>query len=466
MTGDWRRSLAVGAGRLTGTAVRALHRGGGTTLPGDIARALDPMILRKLAAQARRGTVLITGTNGKTTTAALVRAAAAAHGWRVVGNPSGANLIYGLTAAAVQAAQLDGLVEVDWFVFEVDELTLPRAVAELQPRVLTLLNLYRDQLDRSFELEQIAQRLATGVGDLPAGARCLANADDPLVALAASAAAQPAHFSITDPRVGRDHLPPGADTRACPRCGDALVYDRVIYAHCGRYHCPACGLAPPGAEFRATEVDAAGLSSLGLTVEEAEGPVTLRSRFGGLYNAPNLLAAYATARLMGVPAQTAASALAATDAPFGRQEVVEIGGRRIRLLLAKNPAGFDEALRAATDGGPTPALALGLNDRIADGRDVSWIWDVDFEHLSRRPQDGPIVVTGSRAADLMLRLKYAGVPASRLERVDPPAAALHRLAALTPAGVISPALLTYTAVLDWHRALTREGLVSPYWRVA
>ncbi|HUY61667.1 MAG TPA: DUF1727 domain-containing protein, partial [Candidatus Dormibacteraeota bacterium] len=288
--------------------------------------------------------------------------------------------------------------------------------------------------------------------------------DDPLVALAASAAARPAHFSITDPHLGRDHLPPGADTRACPRCGDALQYERVVYAHCGRYHCPACGLAPPTADFRATVVDAPGLAPLGLTVADAEGSVTLRARFGGLYNAPNLLAAYATARLMGVPAQTAAAAMATTGAPFGRQEAVTVDGRQIRLLLAKNPAGFDEALRAATGAGPTPALALGLNDRIADGRDVSWIWDVDFEHLGRRPQDGPIVVTGTRAGDLMVRLKYAGVPAARLERIDPPGAALHRLAALTPAGATAPALLTYTAVLDWHRVLAREGLVHPYWR--
>ncbi len=460
----WRLCCAVAAGRLAGSASRALGRGGGTTVPGDVARAIDPSVLARLGREARVGTVLVSGTNGKTTTTALVRAAARAAGWSVVANPSGANLVFGLTAAAVQATRPRGRLDADWLVFEVDELSLPQAVAELQPRCLTLLNVYRDQLDRSFELVQVSARLRRAVEALPPGAVCVANADDPVVAALAEGAGDVRFFGLDDRSVSRPDLAPAADARLCPRCGVELLFQAVLYAHCGHYTCPGCGLARPRPAWAAERVTARGLAPVSFTAR-AEGAATaITSPIGGLFTVANTLAAFATARVMGVPADHAAAAIALAPAAFGRGERVELEGAAVRLLLAKNPAGMEEALRAALDDRPM-AIALGLNDGVADGRDVSWIWDVDLEPLAAPGGPALVVVSGTRARDLLLRLKYAGVAPDRLRVAEAPATALDALLAAgrEGGGGDTPALLTYTAALAWYQELTRRGAVGRYW---
>jgi len=459
-----RLRAAVAAGRLTGALSRWLGRGGGTTLPGDIARAIDPGVLTALAAQARRGTVLVSGTNGKTTTCSLVRAAARASGWRVVANPSGANLVFGLTAAAVQASTPSGRLAADWLVFEVDELSLPRAVAELGPRCVTLLNVYRDQLDRAFEVDQVAERLGQALAGLPAGAVCVANSDDPVVAGLAAGARDVRFFGIDDAGIGRRELAVAADARRCPRCAAALDFSAVLYAHCGHYACPACGFARPQPTWAAEAVTVEGLESVRCTVRGEGERTRIAVPVGGVFTVANALAAFATLRVMGVAPATIAETFAASSPAFGRGERVELEGATIRLLLAKNPAGLDEALRAAVAGSP-PALALGLNDGIADGRDVSWIWDADLEPLLAPGAPQRLVVSGTRAADLVLRLKYAGVALERVVVAESPAAALDACLAAGRAagGTAVPALLTYTAALGWYAELTRRGAVAPYW---
>ena len=458
----WRLRAAVTAGRLTGAASRSLGQGGGTTLPGDVARAIDPGVLSALARQARHGTVLVSGTNGKTTTTALVRAAARASGRTVVANPSGANLVFGLTAAAVQAAPPSGKLVADWLVFEVDELSLPQAVDELQPRCLTLLNLYRDQLDRSFELHQVAARLQRAVEHLPAGAVCIANADDPALAALAAGAREVRFFGIDDHALARDRLAAGADARLCPRCGAVLHFRAVLYAHCGTYHCPGCGWARPHPDWAAEGVRLAGLESVRFSIHAAGAVTAITLPLGGMFSVANGLAAFATCEVMGVPTSTTVRALAAAVPAFGRGERIELEGGAVRLLLAKNPAGMDEALLAAVAERPA-AIALGLNDGIADGRDVSWIWDADLSPLLGAAAPQVVVVTGTRAADLCLRLKYAGLPPERIRLAETPAAALDALLAAGRGAGAAPALLTYTAALGWYAELTRRGAVSPYW---
>jgi len=464
---DLRLAAAVGLGRAVGAASRGLGLGGGTTLPGDIARAIDPLVLAKLTASVRLGTVLVTGTNGKTSTAAMLRAIAGAAGWRVGGNPSGSNLVFGLTAAALATANPWGKLALDWMILEVDELSAPRAVAEIRPRGLVVLNAYRDQLDRAFEVEQIADRLRTAIDRLPPGSFWVGNADDPRVALMGSEAGgrvQRAQilFGLDDPAAAHANLPVVADARVCPRCRGELDFSAVYYAHCGEYTCPNCGFSRPEPDFKATEIHLSGLDSVQLRMVDPRAVKTqLSVGLGGLVNVANVAAAFATASAMGATAAQISSALASFQPAFGRSQVADWKGARVRLMLAKNPAGLGENLASLAVLDHSPVIAIALNDGIADGRDISWIWDVDLERLAEG-RELTVVASGTRSHELVLRLVYAGFDRARIRICPEPRAALDALAALAGPGVAAPALLTYTAMLSWQRLLVDSGASQPF----
>ena len=460
---DPRMRLAILGGKVTARASRSLRMGGGTTLPGDVARAIDPGVLRKLGASPRRGIVLVTGTNGKTTTSALLRQIAATAGWRVGGNQSGSNLIYGLTAAAIAQADLRGRMELDWLVLEVDELSAVAATRELRPQILVVLNAFRDQLDRSFEVDQVAAHLGEAVATVPATAVAVLNSDDPRIAALADPP-KALHFGIEDRGADRGGLPESADRPVCPRCGGSLQFSAVYYGQCGDYSCPACGWSRPAPSLRVTRVLTAGLDHVELTLEgQGGGAGPLEVPLAGAHNAANVAAATLAALTMGATWDQIGRGLKAFRPAFGRSQVVRWGRGQVRLLLAKNPAGMQASLEAVLGGDSGPVLGLALNDGIADGTDISWIWDVEFERLAA---DGPrwIVVSGRRAAELGLRLRYAGLDGSRLLIRPAPAEALDELAERAAPGMPAPALLTYTAMLAWHRAVVGTGEAEPFWR--
>ena len=422
-----RRTLAVLAGKATGALSRASGRGGGTTFPGDVARAIDPSVLRRLTAELTGGAVLVTGTNGKTTTSRLIASLLEGRGARVVANRSGANLIYGATAAAVTGAGLDGRLRADWGVFEIDEATLPIAVQEIHPTAVLVGNLFRDQLDRYGELELLAQTIQRALERLPEGSHAVLNADDPRVGeIGLNLARPPVWYGLEDPRVAAAGLPHAADARTCPRCGTSLRFDVVYYGHEGVYACPNGDFARPEPNLTAQNVELDGLDVVRLVVAGTALEVPL----GGLYNAYNVLAAFAVGGVLGLEPGYMAERLRTAAAAFGRQERFERGGRRFTLMLAKNPTGFNEILRESERANGRHFL-IGLNDRIADGRDVSWIWDVDFELLAGRAE--VIIPTGVRAFDLAVRLKYADLTTAQPPEPDL-SAAVGRLIDATPAG--------------------------------
>jgi UDP-N-acetylmuramyl tripeptide synthase len=451
-----RRTAAVWAGKATGAISRLSRRGGGTTLPGDVARAIDPTVLRKLTSDLTQGSIVVTGTNGKTTTSRLIATMLEGVGKRVVANRSGANLIFGATAAALRSAGADGRLRADWGVFEIDEASLPRAVDEIQPKVAIVLNLFRDQLDRYGELEKIAKTIEVALGRLPEGARAVLNADDPRVGeIGLGLARAPLWFGIEDPRVATRKLPHAADARTCPRCGASLNFSAVYLGHDGLYSCPNGDFARPAPDLAARDIALNGFDTLGMTIESTRVELAV----GGLYNCYNALAAFAAGEVLGLDRDFMAERLHAFRAAFGRQERLEFRGRHLVLVLSKNPAGFNETLRTAVDMAHGLYFLLGLNDRKADGTDVSWIWDVDFEQL--RGKAATVVPGGSRAEDLAVRLKYAGVDAS-LPQNDP-GKALDQLVALIPEGATAYILCTYTAMLDIRAELVRRGWAKPYW---
>ena len=451
-----RLTAAVWAGKATGVLSRITRLGGGTTLPGDVARAIDPDVLRKLSHDLEQGSVVITGTNGKTTTARLISWMLEGAGQSVVSNRAGANLIYGATAAALDRAGANGRLQADWGVFEIDEASLERAVEEIQPRVAIVLNLFRDQLDRYGELETIAKRIEAALKRLPAASRAVLNADDPRVAeIGMNLERRPLWFGLDDPAVAADNLPHAADARTCPRCGASLIFDAVYVGHDGAYRCPNGDFARPSAELAATLIELNGFDTLAM----GAGGVRIELALGGLYNCYNVLAAFAAGCALGLDPTFMADRFRSFRAAFGRQESLEASGRRLNLVLSKNPAGFNETVRTAVDLAGGKNFLLGLNDRRADGTDVSWIWDVDFEQLRGRAH--VVVPAGNRAYDLAVRLKYAGVEAMPPE--PDPARALDALVAATPEREAAHMLCTYTAMLDIRAELVRRGWATPYW---
>jgi UDP-N-acetylmuramyl tripeptide synthase len=452
-----RRAVAVLAGKATGRLSRLSGRYGGTTFPGDVARAIDPRVLRRLAADLSEGAVLITGTNGKTTTARLVASLLEGLPARVVANRAGSNLIFGATAAAVARAGLDGRLRADWGVFEIDEAALPLAVEEIQPRAVLVNNLFRDQLDRYGELELLARIIQRALEALPEGGRAVLNADDPRVGeLGQALRCDPLWYGLEDTTVSVDGLPHAADARTCPRCGESLTFSAVFVGHDGHYHCPRGDFDRPRPQIAGTEIRLDGLDRIGLTADGTRLEVPL----GGLYNAYNLLGAFAVGRALGLDPDYMARRLASVAPAFGRQERFERAGRRFTIMLAKNPTGFNQILLESERLASARYFLLGLNDRIADGRDVSWIWDVDFEVLADNAD--LVVPSGDRAYDMALRLKYAGVSAAAAPQPDL-GRAIDQLIEAVPLGGSGHILCTYTAMLDLRALLVRRGWLRPYW---
>ena len=441
---------AAGLSRLAGA-------GGGTTMPGKLLWKLDPGAIDRLAAQLPQGSVLVSATNGKTTTSAMA-ARILAPVARLAHNRSGANLVSGVASAllAARGAEL-GL-------FEVDEAALPEVARRLRPRAVCLGNLFRDQLDRYGELELVAARWRTAVNGLPGETALIVNGDDPQVGDLAHGHAHATVFGLDDPRHASPTLQHAADSKWCVRCGTPYVYAAAYIGHLGDFRCPSCGHTRPHLDVVARAVELGGLERVSFELVVPEGSSRVELSVPGLYNVYNALAASALARSLGVGLEEIVAGLQGFSAAFGRFERIALGDRTLLVLLIKNPAGANEVVRTLVAGGPPRVLLIGLNDEIADGRDVSWIWDVDFEPLLGRLER--LVATGERAAELALRFKYAGLPEEAIEVVPDLNAALDRGLELTPAGGELIALPTYTAMLSLRDLVSDRGFVRPYWEEA
>jgi UDP-N-acetylmuramyl tripeptide synthase len=449
--------------RATGALSRRSGRGGGTTLPGRVLLRLAPDAIARLGAKLEGGSVIVSATNGKTTTAGMLAAALRAGGRVPVHNRAGSNMSWGVATALLEQAGDEGL-------FEVDEAWLPRMATELKPRLIVLGNLFRDQLDRYGELEHLADEWAELVASLAGRAEFALNADDPLVADLGrdrDLARRPGvtYFGIDDPSQALPELQHAFDAKHCRRCGAPYAYERAFVGHLGHYSCPRCDADRPGADVAATRIELEGMRGSRVTVRAPGGEIELRLPLPGLYNVYNALAALAAALRLGIPLQEAGRALSEVEAVFGRVETIQVDGTAVSILLIKNPAGANEVLRTllleadSSDEGRGLDLWIALNDRIADGRDVSWVWDADFELLAGRVRSA--VCAGTRAAEMAVRLKYAGLAPEAIaveERID---RSLDR--AVANAGDALFALPTYTALLELRTLLAKRGLARRYW---
>ena len=452
-----RLALELAAARAAGRLSRLAGRGGGTTLPGKLLATVDPGAVSLLAERLPLGTAIVSATNGKTTTAALA-AGIISPRVQLAHNSSGANLVSGVASALLSARDAElGL-------FEVDEGALPDVAGRIRPRAVCLGNLFRDQLDRYGELERVAERWRSAVQKLPAGSTLVVNADDPLVGDLASEHGSSVSFGLDDPAQARPSLQHAADSKYCLRCGTPYVYAAAYVGHLGDYRCPACDHGRPALQLAAQRVELVGLEGVSFDLVAPEGTRRIRLGLPGLYNVYNALAAAALARALGAGLEEIEAGLAGARPAFGRFERIAVDDRRLLLLLIKNPAGANEIVRTLLGGGAPTHVVIALNDAVADGRDVSWIWDVDFEplfeHLDR------LVVSGDRAAELALRCKYGGMPEDSIEVVPELDRALDRGLALTSAGGELAVLATYTAMLALRKVVAGRGHVPQYWERA
>ncbi|MBC7247405.1 MAG: Mur ligase family protein [Actinobacteria bacterium] len=457
-----RLAAAVAAGKATTWISRRLGMGAGSNFPGRVMLRLDPHAPEEMASRLPRGCVLVSGTNGKTTTSNLLAAMLREGGMRPVHNRVGANLITGITAALAQASDLAGNPRGDIGLFEVDEATLPAAVARLRPRLVIITNLFRDQLDRYGELETLARKMDGALGALAPDAAVLLNADDPLVAsLGRESRASLHYYGIECEEVTETSLRHAADSKHCRTCGTALTFSAHYFAHMGKYRCPRCGSTRPQASFTALRVRPRGSAGSEVLLSTPQWEVDLHLGLPGLYNVHNLLAAAGGACLLGLGREEVEKGVAGYATAFGRGERIPVDGRELFLVLSKNPTGFNEVIRTLKGEGTGLVVLAALNDRIADGRDVSWIWDVDFEELAPLPRC--LVATGTRAHDMALRMKYAGLDPSRLEVRGDLKEALRTALGRAREGETVYALTTYTATLDLRRLLSRMGAAPALW---
>jgi lipid II isoglutaminyl synthase (glutamine-hydrolysing) len=447
--------FARGAGALS----RLAGTGGGTTVPGKLLWKLDPRAIDELARRLPLGSALISATNGKTTTTAMV-AEILRPKLQLAHNSSGANLVSGVASTLLKArrAQL-GL-------FEVDEAALPEVARRLRPRAVCLANLFRDQLDRYGELELVAERWRGAVRELPPDSALVVNGDDPQVGdLAGDARSETTRvFGLDDPRHAHPTLQHAADSKWCVRCGTAYDYAAAYVGHLGDYRCPACGHARPRLDLVARRVELIGLDGASFELVTREGTRSVELALPGLYNVYNALAAASLAGALGATLDEVRGGLEAFRPAFGRFERITVGAKTLLMLLIKNPAGANEAIRTLLSGGAPTVLLVALNDATADGKDVSWIWDVDFEPLL--PALTTLIAAGDRAAELALRFKYGGLDEAAIEVVPPLEPALDRALELTPDGGETVLLPTYTAMLALRAIAARRGLVQQYWEAA
>lgn len=460
---DVRLSTAIGLGKATAGLSRMLGLGGGTTLPGRVARGIEPNLMRRLAQRLSHGSVIVTGTNGKTTTARLISHIFTEASLVPVHNRAGANLSAGIAAALVQAASIHGDPRGDVGVFEVDEATLPSVQEALMPRVLVFTNLFRDQLDRYGEIDLVADRWRAVLRTLPREVAVVFNADDPLVTEVGLQHQGPTYpFGIDDPSCALTTMEHAADARYCYQCGIPYRYEAVYFGHMGTFRCPSCGRMRPALVVAATMVTRHGVEGSEFTLQTRAGAYPVQTALPGVYNIHNVLAAATTALAMGIPPETIVRGIGSFAPAFGRAERVNIDGRRATLLLVKNPAGFNEVLRTVVAETAAAAhLVIAINDLTADGHDISWLWDVDFEMLRGRVRH--VVVSGLRAEDMALRLKYAGVEPSAVTVQNDLERALDVAVEALPSGKQLYILPTYTALLGLRHVLHRRGYVKGFW---
>ena len=484
--------LAILTGKLTAQAIRMSGAGLGSNLPGRLARKVSHNILGLLATQARNGVVAVTGTNGKSTTSGLLSSILHTAGLEIVHNFQGANLVTGITACLVDAASWDGKLDVDYCLFEIDEAAFPLVAAEAHIHTVVVTNLFRDQLDRFGELDTTASLIEKGINIKTSLA--ILNADDPNVSQLSPGSKRiyfgidrlddddkkgekkgdekvevkgekknekkpPAHKRNHDtkdgPLVHEGHRDiSNAELAYCSKCGHEVHYEQVYYGQLGRWACSNCDNRRPKPEISASNIRLFPDHSR-FTMHLHGDELEIHLLIPGLFNVYNALAAAAAATMLNITHESIRHGLKDYKTLFGRSEKITLSGKNVFIQLIKNPAGTSQAVSSVVADEKSNVL-IAINDNLADGRDISWLWDADFEQLGETNR--AVTVSGQRAEDMAIRMKYAGTAPSHITAISSLSKALDSAVANTPDGHTLWILPTYTCLLELQKILKARGL--------
>ncbi len=456
--------LGIWIGKSLIALTRVFGRGG-TTLPGRMALKVAPRISSSLAGLLPEGSLIVTGTNGKTTTSALITGILKEAGYNCVHNQSGSNMSWGVASALIAASSWTGHMPGDFAVIEVDEGAFPKVVQSIRPRGIIITNIFRDQLDRYGEIDHIRDAIKSGMESQPEYGFEVLNADDPsLISIEENCGKKRWSYGL-ELNLSTDTFEnTGRDIKTCPICNEKLAYEKIFYAHLGHYHCLSCGYKRKEPDVKLTDcktsLDGKPLLQITLPGEE----IKVNSPLMGNYNLYNLLAAITCAKALNISNPDIAVALEKSIPSFGRMELFELDGKTIIIALIKNPVGANEVLRTILGQADKINILVTINDKIADGTDVSWLWDVDFEQFSSvKDKLSSVTVSGLRAWDMAVRFKYAGLDPAKFKIEENTAEAIEVALEQIPGGGKLFILPTYTAMLEIRSILNKKGLGKPYW---
>lgn len=459
-------TFAVIAGKLSATAIRVAGMGLATNLPGKISRKISPSVLAAIASQSRHGVVAISGTNGKSTTSGLVASILREAKMKIVHNRQGANLVTGITATLVEACAWNGQLDADYCLFEIDEAALPIVASEVKIDTIAVTNLFRDQLDRFGELDTTAKLITKGI--IAARSKAVLNADDPNVAQmvpdcqrlfygvvsldSPNCGDEPAKKNDTENAIPEAGI---AELSSCTACGAEYLYSLRFYGQLGHYRCESCGQTRPKPGVLAENVKVLAARSTFTLITPDGSRAEVELPLPGMFNVYNALCAAALCHSIGIATSTIQQGLGRYSTLFGRSERINYRNKNVLIQLIKNPAGASQAVRAAaTD--PEGRILIAINDNYADGRDVSWLWDAEFEQLASCK--GPFVVSGLRCHDMAIRLKYAGIAPEDIIVEPSLETAVDKATDLLEPTSTLWLLPTYTCLLDLQKILKSKGV--------
>ncbi len=462
--GRARLALAISAGKLAGASGRFFRIGGGTSLPGMIARRIDPNVLKSVVGTSKAKKIVITGSNGKTTTARMTAAIADASGRRVSQNRTGSNLLQGITSVAVNFADLFGRLDSDVLLFEIDEATIPLAVPEIQPDVVVITNIFRDQLDRYGELYAVARALDTMLENLPETSTILLNGNDPQVAnFGLKAKAKKLYFGLETMEVGTPVPEQSADIIRCVKCNEDLDYKVAYMSHLGIYSCPNCGYTLPKLDIAVTSVKLAsdGEGPTHIKMRTPQGEMELDIPLPGLHNVYNAAVAIGAALAAGFSKEKIQAGLSGIKTAFGRLEKIQAGDKTVYLSFVKNPTSFNLMLRLIAQHAGNKHLLLAASNTVVDGEDFAWLWDVEFEEIADTITD--VVCSGNKAEEFAMRLKYAEVPTENVTIVHDREGALDAALKNVAPGETLYIMCGYTPTHELRRIMQKRGWVKHFW---
>lgn len=453
-----RTSFAIFMCKFSRSVIRRLGKGG-TNMPGEIALKICPDLLGRLAKDVT--TVIVTGTNGKTTTSRMIEQAMVDSGISFFANKTGANLLAGVTAEfAVHSGTISGKCRHPYALIESDEAAFKAISKYVDAKTIVVTNVFRDQLDRYGEVTHTLDSIRIGIQNSPNAVLCL-NADDSLSGSLGAEVENPVvYYGVSTP-IYQERVEEVSDAPYCIHCKHEYVYDYVTYGHLGGYRCPNCGYGRPAPQVAVTEVISsdAEQSSVVVAADGKSYPTVIN--LPGGYNIYNAAACMAYGKASGLSLQVVSDSLSRFQCGFGRMEKFDINGTPVRMILIKNPAGCNQVLNFLTNSSTPAVFAACLNDRAQDGRDISWIWDVDFERLLTMGDNlKAVYVSGVRAEDMALRFKYAGIPVEKLHVEKDYGALMTQLTAQDDPVYVMP---TYTAMLDLREKISHTYGFKEYW---